>query len=1146
MLDVEASFTGQTKATISPWVDAWCVAVSNDASGVGLGGLRPAVYCSSSHSSTYFDSTVAAWITDIADWPYAHASAAASAQSAASPPAGITPWTSWQFWQYDDQNVAQAYTTGDGDIFNGTLTQLINTMVIAGGNKSAIVSSNVPTFLQKGQTFTASITFTNTGGTTWSNSGTTMYRLGAQTPQDNTTWGMNRVSLPTATVPPGGTATFTATFTAPSTAGVQSFNWQMVQENTAWFGPIFSNTIAIAQPGPGTNFGYYTINTGGFDSTSQDTNYAAYTACGGSNAWYSYGIPLTGSNCTTFDRDIRWIAPAPSAYPFTGRGYLSVSALVPDTHATATANFFAVDTNGADVAGVTGAVNECANACNWINFFTGNVNLGSLAGFRSNTKDDGAPGAGGCAATCGGFSAGYSQLNIQAAQWTYMDDWTCLGSYASTNVSDTSNRSFTEANLYLYPALDSTHGNAIGALIGLNGKNPGHISTGDCNVGNTLNFTGPANGFLPGNAAAYGNANNADSYGFAWLYCTAATSPKFLIGSDDGNRLWVNGVLKNDTNASRGLVLDQDATTVSLPQGWNRVLFKVHNNVAGFQGVVGLRSSANTNLNEPLVNYHDVGGYYSYGLGYEQDAWYPQIVVTNFDGVVGPANGRTIYTNNTTVTAGGTANGQGPVPYWRTMQYQWGSGLGSVDTSYSDVSGTPTSASWTHTSIGVTGHRRFYFFAVSQSGRTSFQTNGLTGGACFQDSGNCGRYYDVYVDNVVPQSPVFSTAAATATNQIGLAWNIPLDQGVNVAAGPDESAGGATNLDAQNWYRVGDVAVQVYRDGAIISAWSTNTATNDVNLVANSSHTYAFKARDNNSGARGAWNNTSSFVGSRIVWTLSVPPISTSVTPDNATPHVGSNVTWTAVGGFGSAHVQYYRYVWDTSPTHVWADTETQWSSGTLALAPTSAGGWYLHVKGYNGGNVGNGTYDYSVTATASVSATALASSQNPAGVTSNVTFTATLSAVSPDTGTPSGNVVFMANGAPFSTNTLVNGSASALTAALPTGTNAIAALYDGDNFFLGSSNGLSQIILPPPAASQTNAIAGVTVNHDGTITFTLVGTQYAQYCLIATTNISDVGWVCVPGSTNTVTDPSGVWTVTVTNNNNVQFFRSVALTPAQ
>src|SRR5207249_11496550 len=106
-----------------------------------------------------------------------------------------------------------------------------------------------------------------------------------------------------------------------------------------------------------------------------------------------------------------------------------------------------------------------------------------------------------------------------------------------------------------------------------------------------------------------------------------------------------------------------------------------------------------------------------------------------------------------------------------------------------------------HSITGVTGHRRLHLFAVSQSGRTSFQNSGMSGGTIFQDSGNCARFYDVFVDNVAPLTPAFSIAAAASTNEIDLSWSIPLDQGVNVAPDSAESAGAGGNQESQNWYR---------------------------------------------------------------------------------------------------------------------------------------------------------------------------------------------------------------------------------------------------------------------------------------------------------------------------------------------------------
>ena len=276
-----------------------------------------------------------------------------------------------------------------------------------------------------------------------------------------------------------------------------------------------------------------------------------------------------------------------------------------------------------------------------------------------------------------------------------------------------------------------------------------------------------------------------------------------------------------DNNTARGLTWDQDRflPSTGMSAGWNRVLFKVHNGGGGFSGVISLHNGTDFRRVEPSV-YIQTDRHIGFSIGCEQDGWYPQIAVSSVYGVSSPVNGESYYSNSTTVVANGNSNGQGPVPYWRTMQYQWGYGLGNADSSYADVSGTPTAASWSHATAGVTGHRRFHFFSVSKSGRTSFQNSGSSGGSRYQDSGNYARYYDIYVDNVAPQNPSLSNVTAAGTSQISLAWGNPLDQGVNVAAGSSESKGAAGNQDSQNWYRVGDVAVQVYRNGSVIYPWS--------------------------------------------------------------------------------------------------------------------------------------------------------------------------------------------------------------------------------------------------------------------------------------------------------------------------------------
>src|SRR6185503_21275195 len=104
-------------------------------------------------------------------------------------------------------------------------------------NNSAFVSQNVPASMQAGQTTTVSVTMRNTGTATWFAGS---YFLGSQNPQDNTTWGLNRVSL-ASNVAPGANVTFTFGITAPAFAGTYNFQWRMLQSGAGYFGSLTSN-----------------------------------------------------------------------------------------------------------------------------------------------------------------------------------------------------------------------------------------------------------------------------------------------------------------------------------------------------------------------------------------------------------------------------------------------------------------------------------------------------------------------------------------------------------------------------------------------------------------------------------------------------------------------------------------------------------------------------------------------------------------------------------------------------------------------------------------------------------------------------------------------------------------------------------------
>jgi len=205
-------------------------------------------------------------------------------------------------------------------------------------------------------------------------------------------------------------------------------------------------------------------------------------------------------------------------------------------------------------------------------------------------------------------------------------------------------------------------------------------------------------------------------------------------------------------------------------------------------------------------------------------------------------------------------------------------------------------------------------------------------------SGNECYWDDIKFEAYTPGMPTGFAGTANSTSQLTWSWGRA-----------DDNLFGFDVMDSSGTRKSPDYNA---------TGWLTRSATSwaETGLAANTQYTRKIQA----------WNGSLNSPASSTVskYTLSVAPTSGSVTADNTSPCLGTPVTWTAVGGFGAGKVQHYRYAWDQTATHSWTDTETQWSGGTLQTTPTAGGTWYLHVKGYNGDNAGNGTHDYSVAVT--------------------------------------------------------------------------------------------------------------------------------------------------------------------------------------
>src|SRR6185437_5910918 len=149
-------------------------------------------------------------------------------------------------------------------------------------------------------------------------------------------------------------------------------------------------------------------------------------------------------------------------------------------------------------------------------------------------------------------------------------------------------------------------------------------------------------------------------------------------------------------------------------------------------------------------------------------------------------------------------------------------------------------------------------------------------------------------------------------------------------------------------------------------------------------------------------------------------------------------------------------------------DSSTTIGSGTLASGSASAPvssfvtGQHTLTAVYNGDATFAASASSPLTQTVNkgTSATVVSSGANPSLPGQSVTFTATVSATSPASGTPTGTAIFKDGGVTLGNGTLVSGSATFSTSSLTVGTHSITAVYNGDgNFNSNTSAVLSQFV---------------------------------------------------------------------------------------
>jgi hypothetical protein len=166
--------------------------------------------------------------------------------------------------------------------------------------------SGVPASITAGGSFTALVTFQNTGACTWT--AANGYRLGSQNPENNTTWGTSRAYLGASeAIGPGQSKTFTINAVAPATAGTYGWGWRMVREGINWMGtPTNATFTSISvtgsvppQPSPPTISSFTAspkgVFTGGTTTLSWSSNATScqITSSPSGGSWTN--LPASGS-----------------------------------------------------------------------------------------------------------------------------------------------------------------------------------------------------------------------------------------------------------------------------------------------------------------------------------------------------------------------------------------------------------------------------------------------------------------------------------------------------------------------------------------------------------------------------------------------------------------------------------------------------------------------------------------------------------------------------------------------------------------------------------------------------------------------------------------------------------------------------------
>jgi len=252
------------------------------------------------------------------------------------------------------------------------------------------------------------------------------------------------------------------------------------------------------------------------------------------------------------------------------------------------------------------------------------------------------------------------------------------------------------------------------------------------------------------------------------------------------------------------------------------------------------------------------------------------------------------------------------------------------------------------------------------------------------------------------------------------------------------------------------------------------------NFGSSSNSTSYTVGQDSTSAAVTASSGSSAAFGQTVTFTASITNTSTSQTPTG-------NVQFVVDGTPGSQ-----------LPLNNSAQA-------TLVLSSLAVGPHTIAVNYFGNGNFApssNTTTPFNLTVTQAATSTVVSAAPNPASPGQAVIFTATVTTLTPGSGTPTGTVTFFVNGNSVGTGSLSSGKATFSTSSLTAGTYTITAGYGNTASFAASTSaGTSVRVATPTTTKLTSSLNPLTVGKtvkftatvnsttaSGTITFVIDG----------------------------------------------------------